>query len=69
VTLHQARYAYKGIHETLHLAKRGFFSDRELALAGNEVDGTTAPNFAKDSYLDWSGNFDVVLQRTLRVPV
>jgi len=41
---------------------------RELALAGHEVDGTTAPDYKKDDYLSWSGNFDTVLQRHCAYP-
>jgi hypothetical protein len=66
--LAQARYAFTALHETLHLAKRGWYSDEELARAGHGVDGTTAPKYGKDQYLSWSGNFDTVLQRHCAYP-
>jgi hypothetical protein len=64
----QARYVYKALHETLHLAKRGWYHDEDLARAGHEVDGTTAPDYKKDDYLSWSENFDTVLQRHCAYP-
>jgi hypothetical protein len=66
--LAQARYVFKALHETLHLAKRGWYFDKELARAGHAVDGTTAPNYKEDDYLSWSGNFDTVLQRHCAYP-
>lgn len=66
--LAQARYAYTALHETLHLAKRGWYYDKDLARAGHAVDGTTAPKFKEDDYLSWSGNFDTVLQRHCAYP-
>ena len=33
VALAQARYVYKALHETLHLAKRGWYFDKDLARA------------------------------------
>jgi hypothetical protein len=68
VALAQARYVYTALHETLHLAKRGWYSDEDLARAGHEVAGTTAPDHKKDEYLKWSGNFDTVLQRHCAYP-
>src|SRR5678815_3538440 len=61
--LAQARYVYKALHETLHLSKRGWYYDGDLALAGHAVDGTTAPEYGKDDTLNWSKEFDNVLQR------
>jgi len=64
----QARYAFRALHETLHLAKRGWYFDEDLARAGHAVDGTTAPDYKKGDYLKWSGNFDTVLQRHCPYP-
>ena len=66
--LAQARYVYTALHETLHLARRGWYYDRELALAGHAVDETTAPDYKPTDYLSWSGNFDTVLQRHCKYP-
>ncbi len=68
VALNQARYAYTAFHETLHLAKRGGYTDYQLAQAANEVDRTTPPGFKKDDLLSWSGNVDAVLQRHCAYP-
>lgn len=64
----QARYAWKALHETLHLAKRGWYYDRELALAGYAVDGLPEPDIPKDDYLTWSDRFDAVLKRHCTYP-
>lgn len=61
--LAQARYIFTAMHETLHLATRGGYYDRDLARAAHKVDGTTAPNFAEDDYLSWSGNLDEMLKK------
>ena len=66
--LAQARYAYKALHETLHLAKRGWYYDEDLARAGHAADGTTAPEYGKDDILNWSKEFDNVLQRHCAYP-
>ncbi len=66
--LAQARYVYMALHETLHLAKLGHYSDEQLARAGHKVDGTTAPKYEKDDVLSWSGNFDTVLQKHCAYP-
>lgn len=65
----QARYVFTAFHETLHLAKRGWYNDRELARAGHAVDRTTAPNYKEDAYLSWSGNLDTLLQKHCAHPV
>jgi hypothetical protein len=64
----QARYAYTALHETLHLAKQGWYYDKDLARAGHAVDGTTPPEYKENDYLSWSGNFDNVLQRHCAYP-
>ena len=64
----QARYVYTAFHETLHLANRGWYSDEKLARAGHAVDGTTAPEYEKDDTLNWSKEFDNVLQRHCAYP-
>ncbi len=64
----QARYVYKAFHETLHLAKRGWYYDKHLARAGHAVDGTTAPKYGEDAYLRWSANLDEVLKRHCAYP-
>jgi hypothetical protein len=57
----QHRYAYKALHETLHLGKRGWYFDRDLARAAYSLAGKTEPDFAEDDYLSWSGAFDGML--------
>ena len=64
----QARYIFTAMHETLHLATRGVYSDKELARAGHKVDGTAAPKLGEDDYLSWSGNLDTILQRHCAYP-
>ena len=68
VAIAQARYVYKALHETLHLAKRGWYYDEDLARAGHAVDGTPAPKYGKDHILNWSEEFDRVLQRHCAYP-
>ena len=63
VALTQARYAFTALHETLHLAKLGHYTDEQLALAAHEVDGTSPPSIPSDNYLGWSGNFDEMLKK------
>jgi RHS repeat-associated protein len=59
----QARYVYRALHETLHLAIQSWHYDKHLARAAHKVDGTTAPKFGDGDYLSWSGNFDEVLKK------
>ena len=68
VAIAQARYIWKAFHETLHLAKQGWYYDRELALAGDAVDGLFEFENPKDNYLGWSARFDRVLQRHCAYP-
>jgi YD repeat-containing protein len=66
--LAQARYAFTALHETLHLATRGWYSHEELARAGDEVDGIPTAEIAHDNHLTWSGRVDSVLQRHCAYP-
>lgn len=68
VAIAQARYVWKAFHETLHLGKRGWYYDEDLARAGHAADGTTAPDYAKDDHLSWSGNLDEVLKKHCAYP-
>jgi len=62
------RYAWKAFHETLHLGKRGSYSDEDLARAGHAVDETKPPNYKKSDILNWSKELDEVLKRHCAYP-
>ena len=58
----QARYAYKALHETLHLARQGGYSDEELARAACSLANVPPPNFDHTNIFMWSGRFDDLLK-------
>jgi len=58
----QRRYAYRALHETLHLARQGGYSDEELARAACSLANVPPPNFSPTDIFSWSGRLDDLLQ-------
>jgi len=58
----QRRYAYRALHETLHLARQGGYSDEELARAACSLANVPPPNFDHTNIFMWSGRFDDLLK-------
>jgi hypothetical protein len=58
----QRRYAYRALHETLHLARQGGYSDEELARAACSLANVPPPNFSPADIFSWSGRFDDLLK-------
>ena len=54
----QRRYAYRALHETLHLARQGGYTDEQLARAACSLDNVPPPNFSSADILSWSARFD-----------
>lgn len=80
-TLLQALYAWAALHETLHLGKRGGYTDEQVATVMAEVDGMEPPTRLHDGTLlsslasnDWrrvtvfSSSLDSALQRHCAYP-
>ena len=59
----QRRYAYRAVHETLHLARQGGYSDEELARAACSLANVPVPNFNPTDIQMWSARFDDLLKQ------
>ncbi|MDQ2975094.1 MAG: hypothetical protein M3R69_06755, partial [Acidobacteriota bacterium] len=59
----QARYTYKALHETFHLARQGGYNDEQMARAAYKYAGILPPNYGEKDVLKWSGRFDDFLSQ------
>jgi hypothetical protein len=59
----QGRYAYRALHETLHLARQGGYTDEQLARAACSLANVPPPNYSPTDIFMWSGRFDDLLQQ------
>ena len=59
----QGRYAYRALHETLHLARQGGYTDEELARAACFLANVPPPEYSPTQILAWSERFDFLLQQ------
>ena len=58
----QRRYAYRAVHETLHLARQGGYTDAELAMAACSLANVPVPNFSPTDIQRWSAHLDDLLK-------
>ncbi len=56
-------YIYGALHETLHLAGKGWLLDNQLAEAAYSIAGKKLPDIPKDDFKAWSTAFDNELMK------